>query len=322
MAELTPDETEIYALIQRVREAIAARDLAALEDLYVHAPYTARWYASRVSGLSVYQGWDELFPRMRRSIEDSTIPPPPAVNEGEIIDLNIRVNGDLGWVSFQRRYAGVPAHRAGPEPAYHVRIVERHEGRWRIALTAFLDPGPGTPEIASIKLDPDGTIVWMDAAAERQLNNDDDVMVRAGRLRFRDNAANARLQAALRWAAAQDHGLVARRGAMPIVLDVGLGIPARVWWVVADSGAIYFTFPSIAGHAQRLDAAAAAYALSPAQRIVAGHIVDGLALPEIAAAMKVRPNTVRTHLDRIFEKTGVRNQTALVRVLLSAASPF
>lgn len=321
MADRTADEAEIYALIQRVRAAIAARDVAALEELYVHAPYTARWYASRVAGLSVYQGWDELFPRMRRALEDPTIASPPSTT-GEILDLNIRVDGDLGWVSFQRRYPGVPEHRAGPEPAYHIRIVERHEGRWRIAVTAFLDPGPGTADIATIRLDPDGTVVWMDPAAERQLENDDEVVVRAGRLRFRNNAANTRLQAALRWAEAQDRGIATRRGAMPIVLDVGLGTPARVWWVVADSGAIYFTFPSTAGHAQRLDAAAAAYGLSPAQRIVAGHIVDGLALPEIAKAMKVRPNTVRTHLDRIFEKTGVRNQTALVRVLLSAASPF
>ena len=68
--------------------------------------------------------------------------------------------------------------------------------------------------------------------------------------------------------------------------------------------------------------AAVVYGLSPAQKLVAGHIVAGLSIGEIAEAMQIKPNTVRTHLDRIFEKTGVRNQTALVRVLLSIVTPF
>ena len=73
---------------------------------------------------------------------------------------------------------------------------------------------------------------------------------------------------------------------------------------------------------QRLDGAAAVYNLSRAQRLVAGYIVDGHALPDIAEAMGITVSTVRTHLERIFVKTGVRNQTALVRVLLSVGAPF
>ncbi len=55
---------------------------------------------------------------------------------------------------------------------------------------------------------------------------------------------------------------------------------------------------------------------SAAQRIAADHIAAASTLPEIAAAMGVTASTARTHLDRVFEKAGVRNQTALVRVLL------
>ena len=43
---------------------------------------------------------------------------------------------------------------------------------------------------------------------------------------------------------------------------------------------------------------------------------------ERATEMKITPNTARTHLNRVFEKTGVRTQTALVRVLLSTAAPI
>ena len=37
--------------------------------------------------------------------------------------------------------------------------------------------------------------------------------------------------------------------------------------------------------------------------------------------MGITSNTARTHLQRIFDKTGVHNQSALVRVLLSAIAP-
>ena len=63
------------------------------------------------------------------------------------------------------------------------------------------------------------------------------------------------------------------------------------------------------------------YGLSPAQQRVAALVAEGLSLAEIATRMAITANTARTHLNRIFEKTGVRTQTALVRVLLSAVTP-
>jgi DNA-binding CsgD family transcriptional regulator len=211
-------------------------------------------------------------------------------------------------------------HRTGPDPAHHVRIVERHDGQWKFAVIAFLDPGIGRPGSGHIRLDADGAVLWMDETATAAFEAEDDLLVRNGRLRVRDSRTNQKLQAAIHWAASLDYGVLPGRGALPVVLDVGEGVPARLWWVIADSGAIYFSFGQ-SGHTQQLDAAAAAFGLSAAQRIVAAHVVGGLSLSQIAEAMGVKPSTVRTHLDRIFEKTGVRNQTALVRVLLSASAP-
>jgi DNA-binding CsgD family transcriptional regulator len=42
---------------------------------------------------------------------------------------------------------------------------------------------------------------------------------------------------------------------------------------------------------------------------------------EIAAMLGITANTARTHLDRIYDKTGVRTQPALVRALFSVAAP-
>jgi len=57
------------------------------------------------------------------------------------------------------------------------------------------------------------------------------------------------------------------------------------------------------------------WGLSPAEVRVARLLVQGRSLPEIAAALEVRPSTVRTHLNRIFDKTGARRQTELVGLL-------
>ena len=68
-------------------------------------------------------------------------------------------------------------------------------------------------------------------------------------------------------------------------------------------------------------AAREVYGLSPAQVRLARLIVDGQDLAAAADLLGVSVNTLRTQLQRIFDKTGVRSQAALVRALLSAEAP-
>ena len=53
----------------------------------------------------------------------------------------------------------------------------------------------------------------------------------------------------------------------------------------------------------------------------AAAIVEGHDIVKAAELMGISANTARTHLQRMFDKTGVRSQTALVRILLSASTP-
>ena len=109
-------------------------------------------------------------------------------------------------------------------------------------------------------------------------------------------------------------------GGMPEA-EAGEGLPTKIYWVIADGGLILFSFGEQRANERRLDLAARIYGLSPAQRTLAGHVAQGLTLGQIAARMSVSESTARTHLNRVFDKTGVRTQPALVRVLLSAVSP-
>ena len=68
---------------------------------------------------------------------------------------------------------------------------------------------------------------------------------------------------------------------------------------------------------RRLSVAQVVFGLSDGQLRIARHIADGEGLKTAAEAQGISVNTARTHLARLYEKTGVSSQTALVRLLLS-----
>ena len=57
--------------------------------------------------------------------------------------------------------------------------------------------------------------------------------------------------------------------------------------------------------------------LSPAEAELTRRLVSGLSLKQAAAALGVRDNTARSHLKRVFVKTGARRQAELVRRVLT-----
>jgi DNA-binding CsgD family transcriptional regulator len=59
------------------------------------------------------------------------------------------------------------------------------------------------------------------------------------------------------------------------------------------------------------------YALTVAEARLAAWLAQGKSVNEAAAAMGITVNTARAYLKRIYDKTGVRRQPELVRVLLS-----
>ena len=58
-----------------------------------------------------------------------------------------------------------------------------------------------------------------------------------------------------------------------------------------------------------------AYGLTPAEARVALCAASGITIPETAHRLNVSPNTVKTHLRKVFAKTGVSRQTELARLV-------
>lgn len=154
----------------------------------------------------------------------------------------------------------------------------------------------------------DGERRLLDASAGgAALLDDGAVLARSfGRLVACHQGDMVNLQRAIdvaRWRAAGsaslDHGLlvidIARMGAGPhLLLLARPGTPSG--GVMAE------------GTARR-------FGLTAAERRLLVHLLDGLALKEAAARLGVANTTARTHLQRIFDKTGVRRQTDLQRMV-------
>lgn len=67
-----------------------------------------------------------------------------------------------------------------------------------------------------------------------------------------------------------------------------------------------------------VDAAARAFRLSPAETLVVAGLLAGRTLADLESDMSIARTTIKTHLDNIFTKTGVRRQADLIRLVLSS----
>jgi DNA-binding CsgD family transcriptional regulator len=64
------------------------------------------------------------------------------------------------------------------------------------------------------------------------------------------------------------------------------------------------------------------YGLTPAELRVLLAIVDVGGIPEVAAAFGVADSTIRTHVGRLFDKTGVGRQADLVKLVAGFSTPL
>ena len=321
MSDDSADRNSIVTLIHRDRVAFWMRDPEAWADCFVQEPRLVRWGWSRIGGAYQQRGWEAVWRQLRKEFTDLPDPNPQLAHDTTIDNLHIDFAGDVAWVTFDQQYPGGHLYR-GVEPGrtHEFRVFERGAGGWKIAVSGLVDSLRTQPPLM-LRLGPDGRIEWMGPVARTALDADEDLVIRGGWLRARDARTDRKLQAAIRWAAAIDSTYMSRRTAVPIVADAGEGLPVRVWWVIAEDGGIHFSLGDFDRMSERMEIAALVFGLSPAQRRVAELVSEGLTLDEIAARVGVTLNTVRTHLNRVFEKTGVRTRPALMRVLLMATAP-
>jgi DNA-binding CsgD family transcriptional regulator len=151
------------------------------------------------------------------------------------------------------------------------------------------------------------------------------LVIRSGRLRARTRRHDASLRETIAWAHSQlqEHlpPTTASRQTRAVVLGEDDSGAPLFCWVIIEDGKALVTFDDAETLTRRIGAAGEIYGLSRAQARLARILADGGNLARAAELMGVSINTVRTHLQRMFDRTGARNQVALIRMLLMAEAP-
>jgi len=179
-----------------------------------------------------------------------------------------------------------------------------------------------------------GEFVQANAAGEAMLKARAPLQVRAGRLEVAVAAANQALQEALAAGRDGDVGLGGRGASIPVhgadaaaeevILHLLPLNALRQHAIEAGDGAAFVLF---ARRVDRADGAAVAlfaerFGLTPKEAAVLQTVVEVGGVPQAADVLGLSPTTVRTHVTAIFDKSGVRRQADMVRLLMEMKSPF
>ncbi|HUI94426.1 MAG TPA: LuxR C-terminal-related transcriptional regulator [Xanthobacteraceae bacterium] len=178
----------------------------------------------------------------------------------------------------------------------------------------------------------DGRIVHANAAGRGTLSAGDLLRSIHGRLSACDAKAHEVLRGAIAAAGDGSAGiggkgivlaLTARDGERYVVRVLPLTPDARrgAGYAYKASAALFLHKAALGGLAAP-EVIGKVYNLTPAELRVLLGIVEVGGVPEVAAALGVADTTIKTHLGRLFEKTGARRQADLVKLVAGFATPL
>jgi DNA-binding CsgD family transcriptional regulator len=293
------------------------RDFEAYAACFVQSP-RFRFHAGIMPlGMTIREGWEAFARAVRDDIFQDPLPNPYLAFCSQIENRNLSIIGDMAWCTYTGRFPTLDLEGfRGPGLTQDTRILERHDGKWRIAYYGVHSIDFGQTTAPLWEIDRRGEVVQQNPAASLYLTQADDVVIRAGRLRMRNDAADQKLAEAVAALSDTDHYFMTGRSALPVVIDAGYDLPRTVWWVIAEHGKLMVSYNDNPQLLERIRTAGKVFALSPAQSRLAVALVEGLPLTDAARREEVSLSTAKTQLQRIYDKVGVRSQPALVRALL------
>jgi DNA-binding CsgD family transcriptional regulator len=174
-----------------------------------------------------------------------------------------------------------------------------------------------------------GAILHANRAAERLMRHGDLIQSFRGALQANAPSAMKELHSAIALAAEDETargktGLAIRltEGDEPPVFAHVLPLAGGETRTRLDSGAVAAVFVAPAPDAvEGAQAMAAAFGLTDAEARLVENLLAGRSMEKAAAALGVAMTTAKTHLDKIFQKTGVHRQAELIRLAAHVAPP-
>ncbi|WP_066806290.1 helix-turn-helix transcriptional regulator [Sphingomonas asaccharolytica] len=173
-------------------------------------------------------------------------------------------------------------------------------------------PGPATPANtpALIWIDRQRAVIDRNAAAEEILEKANPLELAFGRLHARCRRDMVKLETAMAQAQAGGYATI-------VLGEAGLGVEVlRTAPDAAEQCLILLRDPAKEREAQIVDATRH-FGLTKAEQGLLDILARGASLPDAAQMLGVARSTARTHLQRLFDKTGKRRQVDLLRMVAS-----
>jgi DNA-binding CsgD family transcriptional regulator len=181
-------------------------------------------------------------------------------------------------------------------------------------------------------VDATGRIVHANAAGLESLNARDLLHAAGGRLVASDPQVDQTLRDIFIAAGNGDAAIGTKGIALPLVARSGVRHVAHVLPLTSGArrkaSARYAAVAALFVHKAALDtpsppeAIAKAYKLTPTELRVLLAIVEVGGVPEVAEALGIAETTVKTHLGRLYEKTGAGRQADLVKLVAGYSNPL
>lgn len=199
----------------------------------------------------------------------------------------------------------------------------------RVDAAALADTLDGMAA-ATILVDADARIMHANASAHAMLADGGVARADGVRLGLTDPQAERSLREIITIASSGDSAVGSTGIAVPItegkryvahVLPLTSGARRLAGQRYAAVAAIFIQDGTISS-ATVFETIAQHFKLTPAELRVMLGIVEIGGVPEIAPVLGVSESTVKTHLQRVFEKTGTRRQADLVKIVAGFMSPL
>lgn len=136
--DLEKEKKAIFDVIEGESKAFWDKDFERYASYWVHEPYirTMGWW--KAGGVTVVKGWEERGQRTQKHMEESPEPNPTATKVRRE-NINLRIYQDVAWLTFDQygEDTGDPTMDM-PGLSRETRILEKHNGQWKIAYVGWL----------------------------------------------------------------------------------------------------------------------------------------------------------------------------------------
>jgi DNA-binding CsgD family transcriptional regulator/PAS domain-containing protein len=237
----------------------------------------------------------------------------------------------IGFVTSQRRDPVTAdemmlVRRLSPHLRRAFMIGETLERtRWGAEVTLAALSGIATPILIS---DATGRLIFANPAAEKALGAEGPLLVRHGRVEPRSPAVRTNFSEALQRATSSDLALGRRGVGVPLLAQLEatyayilplLGVGTRR---VSNQPLVAIFLSTRKGRALPEDAILMTlFDLTPSEARIMSRIADGESAVTLKDELGISTNTMKTHLGRIFAKTGCGRQADLVKLMSELSLP-